>query len=527
MGANGHQLAALALAAATGAACAVGSIEGPPGPPAGLRAAWTDRGVDLAWTDPEGETFASTAIVRWPAEAPPGGVDLEAPLLPARRVGGEGIVVYLGTGARFVDAGADRCQGYVYRAYATDESGRLGAPSNDASTAAKEGVAPWGEPPRNVSAEAIGEGVRISWGNPAAPTDHLRLVRGVGEAPLGPTDGHLLIADASTRSYVDAWSGLAAEATYHYALFACDRCGACEGEGARVSFTTSASLEDPPSDLELELEGPVLHARWRPPAGGWDTMRLLVREGAPVEGPDDPAAIRAHDGTEAEAAIPLATFLPTTAVEPRRYHFAAFACQREACVEEGARADRSFTVLESLRGGGYVLFVPHAVADVCADRTDLGPARTTEEPGWWASCERDCAVATAQQLSEEGAAAADALGATLVTAGVPIDRALSSEFCRARETAAAVAGTAAVETRPELTPFVHGEPRCDAVRWLGAGAALGAAGANAVVVGHEGELEECLELVDLAPLEVAVVRPEGDGPHLVARIPSEAWGRSP
>ena len=79
MGANGHQLAALALAAATGAACAVGSIEGPPGPPAGLRAAWTDRGVDLAWTDPEGETFASTAIVRWPAEAPPGGVDLEAP----------------------------------------------------------------------------------------------------------------------------------------------------------------------------------------------------------------------------------------------------------------------------------------------------------------------------------------------------------------------------------------------------------------------------------------------------------------
>ena len=97
MGANGHQLAALALAAATGAACAVGSIEGPPGPPAGLRAAWTDRGVDLAWTDPEGETFASTAIVRWPAEAPPGGVDLEAPLLPARRVpsmrgGGGGVL---------------------------------------------------------------------------------------------------------------------------------------------------------------------------------------------------------------------------------------------------------------------------------------------------------------------------------------------------------------------------------------------------------------------------------------------------
>jgi phosphohistidine phosphatase SixA len=82
-----------------------------------------------------------------------------------------------------------------------------------------------------------------------------------------------------------------------------------------------------------------------------------------------------------------------------------------------ARADEA--VWRSLRDGGHVILIRHAIAP------------GTGDPAGFVL--KDCA--TQRNLSAEGRAQARRIGVMLAARKVPIDRVLSSRWCRALETA--------------------------------------------------------------------------------------------
>lgn len=179
------------------------------------------------------------------------------------------------------------------------------------------------------------------------------------------------------------------------------------------------------------------------------------------------------------------------------------------------------TLVQSLRAGGYTLVFRHAVADVCEDK--LAPAAAPEAPGRpgpWRSCERDCATASARQLSDAGRQQARELGEWLRARGVPFGRVLASELCRAQETARLLALGPQVEETAALTYLVYGE----AERCRGTTKLLNtppAPGTNTALVTHSSE--DCPPLHGLAPGEAGIYAPGPGEPRLVARVRAEAW----
>jgi phosphohistidine phosphatase SixA len=81
------------------------------------------------------------------------------------------------------------------------------------------------------------------------------------------------------------------------------------------------------------------------------------------------------------------------------------------------------TLVEALQEGGYTIYFRHAQTDWGqADRVDTGD---------WTSCD----PAEMRQLSSEGRAIARRIGEAIRALGVPVAKVLSSEYCRAWETA--------------------------------------------------------------------------------------------
>src|SRR5688572_22420356 len=81
-------------------------------------------------------------------------------------------------------------------------------------------------------------------------------------------------------------------------------------------------------------------------------------------------------------------------------------------------------LVEALQGGGYNIYFRHAP-------TDWGQHDRVETAGDWASCD----PAKMRQLSAEGRAIVRRIGDAIRALGVPVAKVLSSEYCRAWETA--------------------------------------------------------------------------------------------
>jgi hypothetical protein len=409
-------------------------------------------------------------------------------------------------------------------------------------------VAP--SPPRDLRATVVGGAVELAWTDPVDSPDlaGTAIVRWSGSDGVADpavevelvagqivAGGGVVLHVGTEERFVDRTFDPCAPLVYR--AYAIDDAGLHSERGAEAVVAGGATLPaggcdaeigaEEPSDLAIEPRGSRVRFTWiAPRPSRFDTMRLMVREGAPIAGASDPEATPLADSIEPTVDLATLTFLPGVDGALRDYHFAVYACREGSCDGAGAHAVRSFSLLEALRGGGHVVYLRHGEADVCDDRTELGTADETESPGWWASCDRDCDVATAQQLSEEGEATATTLGAALRDLEIPFDRVLASEMCRARETAERLALGAAgdVEQRPELTPFVYGDGgRCEAVRALLGGVALGAEGANAILVGHGDEPAPCLAGWPLEAGEAMVFRPGEEGPLGLARIASDGW----
>ncbi|MEQ8345676.1 MAG: histidine phosphatase family protein [Sneathiellaceae bacterium] len=183
----------------------------------------------------------------------------------------------------------------------------------------------------------------------------------------------------------------------------------------------------------------------------------------------------------------------------------------------GARAAEPAVDLASLRAGGLVIYFRHA-------GTDFSSRDRIEAAGDWRSCD----PARMRQLSDEGRAAAAAVGRAIRAAGIPVGRVVASEYCRSVETAERLdlgpveAGTAIFNMRAR--EYVGGRASLVAT----ARALLNTAppaGTNMVAVAH-GNLARAVLQVGLGEGDAAVLRPGmPDGPDLIGVLSPADWER--
>jgi phosphohistidine phosphatase SixA len=154
-----------------------------------------------------------------------------------------------------------------------------------------------------------------------------------------------------------------------------------------------------------------------------------------------------------------------------------------------------------LREGGHVVLLRHAAAGGGAE-----PANFNIE---------DCR--TQRNLSERGKQQARKIGALFAARAAPLERVLSSRYCRCLDTASIAFGD-----QPEKAEFLDPLPKDEAERKAQLAAALAAiadfsGSDNLVMVTHQENIEA---LAGVAPREgeAVIVRPDGERLHVLARI---------
>jgi len=175
-------------------------------------------------------------------------------------------------------------------------------------------------------------------------------------------------------------------------------------------------------------------------------------------------------------------------------------------------------LVEALRGGGYSIYFRHA-------ETDWGQDDRVEMAGDWTSCD----PAEMRQLSPQGRGTARRIGDAVRGLGVPVAKVLSSEYCRAWETARLMDLGPVTRTRDimnlRVVDYVGGRQVVirRAQRVL---AEPPPEGANVVIVGH-GNLMRAATGAYVGEGGSGVYAPRAGKPgfELVARLSSEDWVR--
>jgi phosphohistidine phosphatase SixA len=157
-----------------------------------------------------------------------------------------------------------------------------------------------------------------------------------------------------------------------------------------------------------------------------------------------------------------------------------------------------------LREGGYVLYFRHATTDM--SRNDAG-MKSFE----------DCA--SQRNLTERGREEARAIGEHFRRLNIPVGEVLASPFCRTMETARLAFG------RAQASNDVRGGPvqasRYDALKKLLSTPVP--KGTNRVISSHGNPFYALAGAPYLAEGEMAVVRPQGSGFVVLARLRVEDW----
>lgn len=174
-------------------------------------------------------------------------------------------------------------------------------------------------------------------------------------------------------------------------------------------------------------------------------------------------------------------------------------------------------LVEALRGGGYNIYFRHTA-------TNWNQDDNVKAAGDWRSCDPQ----RMRQLSPEGREMARRIGAAMTTLRIPVAAVLSSEYCRAAETARLL-NLGPVEQTPDIVnlrsaEFAGGNEA--AVRRAQAVLSrMPEAGSNRVIVGH-GNLMSAATGVYAGEGGSAVYRPEpggGRGFEVVAKLSAEDW----
>jgi phosphohistidine phosphatase SixA len=155
-----------------------------------------------------------------------------------------------------------------------------------------------------------------------------------------------------------------------------------------------------------------------------------------------------------------------------------------------------------LREGGHVVLIRHAMAPGTGDPANFDLER----------------CATQRNLSDQGRQQARRMGALFAARAAPVERVLSSRWCRCLETARLAFGDDAVEPFEALDSFFGDDSTAEAqtaavletIRdYTGSG--------NLVMVTHQVNITALTGIVP-RPGEAVIVAPDGDGVRVTARI---------
>ena len=178
-------------------------------------------------------------------------------------------------------------------------------------------------------------------------------------------------------------------------------------------------------------------------------------------------------------------------------------------------------LVSALRDGGHVIYIRHA--------------KTTKDWGDQVSPALDLADCNTQRrLSTEGKADAKTIGEGIKAAGIPVGNVISSDYCRAYNTADLAFGTYSKNSDLNFLPCVECSPKDYkeyAKRVAPLMSAKPEAGKNTFLVGHDDPFQGVtMPVVPTngiypAPMGVAyVAKPLGDGNfELVAKILPDQW----
>lgn len=543
-------LALLGLLAACGTPARPDVV--PPDPPTQQAYEPVEGGtLSVTWRNPRDKDFAATMLVRIPT----GGAKVDdvrpepkASPKPGDAFGmsnvGAGVVLYVGAAGSFLDTQAPSgCVGFSYQLWSRDEAGNWSA--GPAQLDVEGGAA--SEPPKSgptalTAAEVDGD-VQLAWTNPSSGASELRVVRKQGAAaPFTPADG-VAIYRGVEASTAEPLAGLGF-VTWSYAVFACNACGVCNPTPATVRFTRSVPADGgtdggtmefdggmsgplTPSNLSVQLSGDGKNVllSWNNPAEVTSVKLLRTLNGIAL-GPGDSSATLVFQGAGTNATEKTDRLTPHTSGAPQLWHYRVYGCKNASCETVGAEATFTLSVSQALKAGGYTLFWRHATANVCLDQTQLGPANMTTQPNWWRSCDKNCNTAYARQIDGTNAPNETfTIHNAFAAKGFTVGRVLSSEFCRAVETAQGFDFGPPIELNQVLTYYVYDEAqRCpNTMAMLNV---VPTAGTNTAMVSHAGFT--CPIIDSLAWGEAAIYRPMPNQPaKFIARVPWNGWTTLP
>jgi broad specificity phosphatase PhoE len=169
-------------------------------------------------------------------------------------------------------------------------------------------------------------------------------------------------------------------------------------------------------------------------------------------------------------------------------------------------------LIEALRGGGHVIFIRHA-------------ATQREGADQVSAVMGDCA--TQRMLSEEGWQEARALGAVFRRLDIPVGEVISSEYCRAWQTADLAFGRYAKNAALNFEPaedYTDAQEAAMRNRVRPLLAAVPPAGRNTVLVGHDDPFEAATGIYPEPMGVLWVIRPGGpQGFTLLGQIKPSDW----
>jgi phosphohistidine phosphatase SixA len=503
-----------------------------PDPPGYQKATAVTGGTKVSWrtaasTD---DDWDLTLVARYPGTA---ATDGKPPAkVPTRgEAFGSGLVVYIGADTAFTDSELPPdCTVFTYQLWSHDKAGHWSGAGVTATTL-PGGLASPAAPPSSFTVMRVDTAAVLTW-SPAAGAISTRVVRNLGTPPLAPEQG-TLVYEGPLATAQEPVSALPEGQTIFYAAFACNSCGACSSVAASTTLLLAradagipdAGPDDPdggsplqPTGMQAALssDGKSVNLSWSnpPTSTGFTQVKVLRQLNALPLGPDDAAATTLFTGLNTAAAETVDHLLPDTTGSARTYFYVAYGCSGATCERHGTRASFQLTVSQALHAGGYTVWWRHSTASTCGDLTNLGACSCTAgvctncpANNWWKSCDSNCVSATARQLTPpQSTIETSTIHDQFAMKGISVSRVLSSEYCRALQTAQGMNFGPTIEQVQELTYFVYDE----ANRCANTYALLNqqpAAGTNTAMVSHAGF--SCPTIDSLAWGEAAIFKAYG------------------
>jgi phosphohistidine phosphatase SixA len=168
-----------------------------------------------------------------------------------------------------------------------------------------------------------------------------------------------------------------------------------------------------------------------------------------------------------------------------------------------------------LKAGGHVILLRHGATH--SDQADTDPLNPDN-------------VAKQRQLSPKGEEAAKAFGVAVKQIGIPIGKAITSQFNRAYQTAK-LAGFDNAEKTADVTEGGlvvspnENNRRTAALRKLAS--TVPAAGTSVLIVSHKPNVVDAFgkDWFEVKEGEATILKPDGKGYAVVARVQMDEWSR--